>query len=96
MLPRMATPQTNEALRLLIDERDRIDRAIALLQGEAQAPRRGRPPGKSSKKKAAKKRKGRPPMSEAEKQAASERMKKYWAKRRREAKKAKKAAKKPE
>ena len=88
----MATPQTNEALRLLIAERDRIDRAIALLPGEAQAPRRGRPPGKASRKKTAK-RKGRPPMSEAEKQAASERMRKYWAKRRREAKKAKKAAK---
>ena len=83
----MATPQTNEALRLLIAERDRIDRAISLLQGEAQVPRRGRPPGKASKKKAAK-RKGRPPMTEAEKKAASERMKKYWAKRRREAKKA--------
>lgn len=82
----MATSETNEALRLLIAERDRIDRAIALLQGETQVPRRGRPPGKTSKKKAAK-RKGRPPMTEAEKKAASERMKKYWAKRRREAKK---------
>ena len=41
----MATPQTNEALRLLIAERDRLDRAIALLQGEAQVPCRGRPRG---------------------------------------------------
>ena len=79
---------TAEALRLLIAERDRLDRAIAVLQNEtAEQPRRGRAPG-SKNKKAAKKRGRRSPMSEAERKAASERMKKYWAKRRKAAKKA--------
>ena len=81
----MAT--TNEALRLLIAERDRLDRAIALLQNETEErPRRGRPPG-SKNKKTAKKRGRRSPMSEADRKAASERMKKLWAKRRKAAKK---------
>ena len=80
----MSESTISEALRLLVDERDRLDRAIQTLQGAAApAPRRGRPPGSKSKKK----RRGRPPMSAAEKQAASERMKRYWAKRRRAAKK---------
>jgi len=80
---------TSEALRLLIAERDRLDRAIALLQNETETeerPRRGRPPGSKNSK--ATKRRGRPPMTESERRAASERMKKYWAKRRKAAKKA--------
>ncbi len=83
----MANTATEQALRLLTQERDRLDRAIAALSAEAvEAPRRGRPPGKASATtttKAPGKRRGRPPMSDAEKAAASERMKKYWAKRRR-------------
>ena len=79
----MPTPATDEALRLLIAERDRIDQAIRLLGGgEAQQPRRrGRPPKTIAQKagQATKKRRGRPPMTDAEKKAASERMKKYWA-----------------
>ena len=85
----MPTAATDEALHLLIAERDRIDQAIRLLQdGETQQPRRrGRPPKSAAQKagQATKKRRGRPPMTDAEKKAASERMKRYWA--------AKKAAK---
>ena len=88
----MATPATGEALRLLIEERDRLDQAIRLLQGGAfpdpARPRRGRPPKAASRlaaiprtAKKAEKRKGRPPMTAEEKRAASERMKKYWAER---------------
>ena len=86
---------TSEALRILIAERDRINKAIELLQGDGQeAPRRrGRPPGSKNKnavkKKAAKKR-GRREMSAAEKEAVSQRMKAYWAARRKGKKKGKK------
>ena len=87
-----------QALGILIEERDRLDQAIRLLQGgeaeQASRPRRGRPPKAAAQKAApkTKKRRGRPPMTAEEKKAASERMKKYWAER----KKAKggKAAKK--
>ena len=74
---------------LLIAERDRIDRAMRILQGTE--PRRGRPPGRRGPgrpagrpKKAAKR--GRRGMSLAERKVASERMKKYWAERRKAAK----------
>ena len=83
----MAKSDTNEALRLLIERRDRLNRAIEALQGGSEAQqRRGRPPGSKSAKKAAKRRRGRPPMSETERNAASERMKKCWAQRRQAAK----------
>lgn len=40
----MADSDTNEALRLLVERRDRLDRAIEALQGGSEAkPRRGRP-----------------------------------------------------
>ena len=68
-----------DILALLIEERDKFDRAIAALQGPK---RRGRPPGSTSQK-AAKKKPGRPPMSAAQREAASKRMKAIWAKRRR-------------
>ena len=72
-----------DALEILIAERDRLNRAIEILQGETEAPRRGRkpgrPPGSANKKKA---RKARKAMSPAAKKAVSERMKKYWAARR--------------
>ncbi len=73
-----------DALRALIEERDRLNRAIEILQRGVAPKRRGRPPG-SGKKVVAKKR-GRPPMSDAEKKAASERMKELWAARRKAAK----------
>lgn len=71
-----------DALGILIAERDRLNQAIEILQGDA--PRRGRKPGRppgSTNKKTAKKR-GRKPMSPTAKKAVSERMKKYWAARR--------------
>ena len=76
----MAIAATDEAIRILIEERQRLDAAIRLLRGgsgtEVARPRRGRPPKVARQ---ATKRRGRPPMTAAEKQAASERMKKYWA-----------------
>ena len=66
-----------DILALLIEERDKFDRAIAALQGPK---RRGRPAGSTSKK-AAKKKRSRPPMSAAEREAVSKRMKAVWAQR---------------
>ena len=63
-----------EVLELLIAERDRLDQAIAVLQGPR---RRGRPPGRppgSGKKVAAKKVRKRTGMSAEKRQAQSERM----------------------
>jgi hypothetical protein len=80
-----------DALKELIAERDRLDRAIAVL--EVTAPRRGRPPGSGNKasvrasKGTAKKKRGRPPMTAAQREAASKRMKKYWAAKRKAGKK---------
>ncbi len=73
-----------DVLELLIAERDRLDQAIAVLQGPR---RRGRPPG-SGKKVAAKKEGKRLRMSAEARKRLSERMKKFWAARRRAAKKA--------
>ncbi len=73
-----------DVLELLIAERDRLDQAIAVLEGPR---RRVRPPG-SGKKVAAKKVHKRPPMSAEARKRLSERMKKIWAARRRAAKKA--------
>ena len=73
----------SEALQLLIEERDRLNRAIEVLGGSVPK-RRGRPPGSKTVKKA---KPGRPKMSAAEKKKASERMKKWWAERRKAAKK---------
>jgi hypothetical protein len=65
---------------MLIDERDRLNLAIAALQRGVR--RRGRPPGSgtSAAAKPAAKR-GRKKMSAAARKAVSERMKKYWASR---------------
>ena len=79
----------SDALQLLIEERDRLNRAIEILGGTVPK-RRGRPPGSGRKtaKKASKKAKpGRPKMSAAQKKKVSERMKKWWAARRKAAKK---------
>lgn len=76
-----------DVLEILIAERDRINRAIAVLQGDAAAPADpakrpvGRPKG--SGKKAATKR-GRRTFTDEARQAQSEKMKAYWAARRKE------------
>jgi hypothetical protein len=74
-----------DVLQILIAERDRINRAIAVLQeGAASSPEPGkRPVGrpKGSGKKAAKKR-GRRTFTEEARKAQSEKMKAYWAARR--------------
>ena len=75
-----------DVLELLIAERDRLDQAIAVLQGPR---RRGRPSG-SGKKVAAKKVRKRPRMSAEARKRRSEGMKKWWAAHWKAAKKAKK------
>jgi hypothetical protein len=80
------TDATGNVLTLLIAERDRLNQAIAILQGgtaSASSKRRGRPPGSKNKPAAAKK---RGEMSDAARKAVSARMKKYWAQRRKEKK----------
>lgn len=79
-------PPTNDVLSLLIAERDRLDQAIAVRQGDAGGPgrkRRDRPPGSKNMKTtvspAAKKTRR---MSPAARKAA--RLKDYWAQRREE------------
>ncbi len=79
-----------EILALLVAERDRLNRAIAILGGEPR--RRGRPPknvlsgisgltaGTVGKKRRRRK------MSAAARKAVSERMKKYWGARRKQKK----------
>ncbi len=75
-----------DVLKLLIAERDRLERAIAVLQGTA--PRRGRPPGRrSAKKVVAKRARQKRTMSPEARRRMSERLKAYWAKKRRAAKK---------
>ena len=81
-----------DVLQILTAERDRINRAIAVLQeGSASEPARrpvGRPKG--SGKKAAKKR-GRRTFTDEARRAQSEKMKAYWAARRKAGGKATKA-----
>lgn len=78
MLPLVVMP---DVLALLIEERDRLNRAIEILQRGTK--RRGRPPGsKTAAPAAAAKRAGRKKMSAGARKAVSERMKKYWAARR--------------
>ena len=84
-----------DVLEVLMAERDRLDRAIAIMQGAA--PRRGRPPGRRGpgrppgsgrKKSAAKAARNRRGMSATARKAASVRMKKYWAAKKKTGKKA--------
>ena len=77
-----------DVLEMLIAERNKIDVAIAALQGRR---RRGRPPGSGTKAVKAVKR-GRPKMSAAQRKAASTWMKRYWAQRRKGTKKVVKKA----
>jgi len=79
-----------EILALLVAERDRLNRAIAILGGEPK--RRGRPPknvlsGIAGLADATVGKKGRRrKMSAAARKAVSERMKKYWGARRKQKK----------
>jgi len=68
-------------LAVLLTERDKLDRAIAALEGPR---RRGRPPGRRGPGRPAKKRGWN--MSPAVRKAASKRMKAYWAARRKKKK----------
>jgi hypothetical protein len=71
---------TDQILALLIQERDKLNRAIEALQGPAR--RRGRPPKNAVQPVAAPAtRKGRTP---AQRKAQAKRMKEYWAKRKKE------------
>ena len=71
---------TDHILALLIAERDKLNLAIAALQGTAK--RRGRPPMNAAAVSAPVKRRG---MSAAQRKAQGERMRAYWAKRRKDA-----------
>jgi len=85
------TDATNNAVDILIEERDRLNQAIEILQHGQAAPKARRKAATSSAApgaKAVKKRRRRQMSAEA-RQAVSERMKNYWAQRRKE-----KAAKK--
>ncbi len=73
-----------DVLELLIAKRDRLDQAIAVLQGPR---RRGRPPG-SGKKGAAKKARKRRAVSAEARKRMSEAQRKRWAAHRKAAKKA--------
>ena len=72
-----------DVLKILMAERERLDRVIALLQGGT--PRRGRAPG--SGKKATKKAPRKRSFSPQARKKQSERMKAYWVARRIAAKK---------
>ncbi len=74
------TDVTNNAVEMLIAERDRIDQAIRLLQGRGPAPA-----AKPKAEKKAGKRRGRPPLSDEARKAQSEKMKAYWAARKKKA-----------
>jgi hypothetical protein len=73
-----------DVLAVLRAERDRLDRAIAVMETEPK--RRGRKPGSAAVAAAAAgeapKKRGRKKMSPAARKAVSERMRKYWAERR--------------
>ena len=74
---------TDHIVALLIEERDRLNRAIETLQGTLR--RRGRPPKNPLAAPATPptKKRGRG-MSAAARKAQSQRMKAYWAKRRKQ------------
>ena len=79
----------NDLLELLIQERDRLNQAIEVLQG---GKRRGRPSrsGATASARSANisgRKKKRRTMSDKQKAAVSARMKKYWATRRKTKKK---------
>jgi hypothetical protein len=88
--------QTEQIVALLVAERDRLNRAIQALQGNAPASkRRARKPVAASSASAPatstpaaasspEKSNGRKPLSPAQRKAHSERMKAFWAARRKQ------------
>jgi hypothetical protein len=70
---------TEHVLALLIQERDRISRAIEALQGPK---RRGRPPKNLVMQSPAPSKPGKRPWTAAQRKAQAERMKAYWTKKR--------------
>lgn len=75
-----------EALQLLIAERDRLNRAIDALQGDTEVAAAPAAPAPRAKAAPAAtpgpKKRGRRSMSPEARKAVSERMRKYWAARR--------------
>jgi hypothetical protein len=67
---------SQQIVTALIEQRDRINAAIEVLQGTAK--RRGRPLGSKNSVSATPKKKGRT-FTAAQKKAQAARMKKYWA-----------------
>jgi hypothetical protein len=75
----------DEILHLLIAERDKLNRAIEALQGSAR--RRGKPPKNAAIAASTKRPRQKSAAQIARDKAASARMKAYWAKRKKVAKK---------
>jgi hypothetical protein len=80
---------TDHILTLLISERDRLNRAIEVLQDGTATKRRGRPPknpfitnGATAPEPA---KKGRRTFTAAQRKKQAQRMKAFWAKKRKEA-----------
>jgi hypothetical protein len=76
LLRSLAVSPLEQALTMLVTERDRLNRAIEALQGPTK--RRGRPP-KNAIAVTPTPAKTRRPMSAANRKAQGERMKAYWA-----------------
>lgn len=68
----------------LRNEMERIGRAIGLLESQAPAKRRGRPPKSATSAMAAPKKTGRRGLTPAGRKRLSEMMKKRWAERRKQ------------
>ncbi len=89
---------TDEILQLLTAERDKLNLAIAALQGLTAQKRRGRPPRNPlaavSAPAAPARKRGRPKLSQAQRDAQAERMRQYWANRRKQEAKTRKPGKK--
>jgi hypothetical protein len=75
---------TEHIIVLLVEERDRLNRAIEALQGPVK--RRGRPPKNHLAPPAAAPAKKRKARSAAQRKAQSEKMKAYWVQRKKQAK----------
>jgi hypothetical protein len=71
-----------KAIRLLYEERERLDRVIALLEQLRNAA----PAGAEAAPAPPAKRRGRKTMTPEERREVSERMKRYWAKRKKKRK----------
>lgn len=85
----------DEIIQLITAERDRLNMALAALQGTQRPKRRGRPPKNPLAAAPARiQKQGRPRFTKAQREAQAERMRQYWAKRRKQEAKTKKGTKK--